>query len=121
MEKKEILYDDGRLGAELEFKTQDLDQVEYIDKHEIINQVPVVMFDSPGLYAYLMYVHTKTNVHAVLEPTVKEVYKMIKVLKVLRNLIRRNISDCVKCKLMSKKTLELKMANQPETRTVLAP
>ena len=97
------------MGAEFQFKTQDLYKVEYIDKHEIINQVTVVMCDSPAMYAYLMYIHTKTN--ALLELTVKEVYKMMKVPKGLRNLIRRIISDCVKCKLMSKETLELKMAN----------
>ena len=90
------------MGAEFQFKTQDLYKVEYIDKHEIINQVTVVMCDSPAMY-------TKTN--ALLELTVKEVYKMMKVPKGLRNLIRRIISDCVKCKLMSKETLELKMAN----------
>jgi len=121
VEREGILYDDGRLGAEFQFKTQDLDQVEYIDKHEIINQVPIVLNDSPVLYAYLMYVHTKTSIHAALEPTVKEIHKMMKVPKGLRNLIRRVISDCIKCKLISKKTLELKMANHPESRTVLAP
>ena len=54
MEREEILYDDGRLGAEFQFKVQDLDQVEYIDKHEIIDQVPIVMSDSPVLYSYLI-------------------------------------------------------------------
>ena len=46
---------------------------------------------------------------------------MMNVPKGLRNLIRRNISDCVKCKLMSKNTLDLKMSNHPEARTVLDP
>ena len=58
-EGRNTLSYDGRLGAEFQFKTQDLDKVEYIDKHEIINQVSIVMRDSPVLYTYLMYiVHT---------------------------------------------------------------
>ena len=48
MEQLGILYEDGRLGAEFQFKSQDLDQVnvDYIDKHEIINPVPIVWWDS---------------------------------------------------------------------------
>ena len=45
---------------------QDLDQVnvDYIDKYEIINPVPIVWWDSPVLYLYLMLIHTKSNMHA---------------------------------------------------------
>jgi len=121
VERENILYDDGRLGAEFQFKSQDLDKLGYLDIHEIINQVPVVMCDSPILYAYLMYVHVRTNVHAALEPTVKEIHKMMKVPRGLRKLVKKIISDCMKCKLLSKKTLELKMAIHPEPRSVLAP
>ena len=46
---------------------------------------------------------------------------MTKVQKGLRNLIRKVISDCIKCILLEKKTLELRMANYPEARTILAP
>ena len=73
VEQQGILYEDGRLGAEFQFKAQDLDQVDvdYIDKHEILNPVPIVWW---------MLIHTKTNMHAALEPTIKEIYKMRKVL-----------------------------------------
>ncbi len=33
----------------------------------------------------------------------------------------RVIADSIKCKLMEKKTLELRLQNHPEARTVLAP
>ena len=73
-----ILYDNGRLGMEFQFKTQDLDQVEvdYVDKHEIIKLVPVVWWNSPVLYSYLMLIHTKSNMHAALE-----IHKMMRVPK----------------------------------------
>ena len=57
-----ILYD-SRLSPEFQFKTQNLDKVGYLNKHKITGLVPVVMKDSPFLCAYLMYVHTKTNIH----------------------------------------------------------
>jgi len=67
-----IVYDQGRLSPEFQIKTKDLDQVGYLDKSEILGQIPVVLPDSPVLYSYLMYIHTKANVHESLETTVQE-------------------------------------------------
>ena len=108
---------------EFQFKTQDLDQVEldFMDKHKIIKPVPVVWWNSPVLYLYLMLIHTKSNMHAALEPTAKEIHKMMRVLKRLRAFIKKVIADCIKCRILAKKTVELKMANHPEARTTLAP
>ena len=119
--QNDIIYDVGRLSPEFQFKTQDLDQVGYLDKHEIIGQIPVVLPDSPVLYSFLMYLHTKVNIHASLETTVREVFKKMRVVRGLRRLVRKIIQDCMKCRLIEKKTLELKLANHPEARTVLAP
>ena len=117
----EIVLDSGRLSSEFQFRTQDLDNVGYLDKHEIIGEIPVVLADSPVLYAYLMYIHTKSAAHSALEPTVKEVFKKMRVMKGLRRLIKKIIADCIKCRLMEKKTLELRLQNHLEARTVLAP
>ena len=112
-----IVYDKGRLSPEFQFKTTNLDQVGYLDKHEILEQIPVVLPDSPVLYSFLMYIHTKSNLHASLETTVREVHKKMKVVKGLRWLIEKIISDCFKCRLLEKKTLELRLANHPEARS----
>jgi len=116
-----IIYDEGRLSPEFQFKTQDLDKVGYLDKHEIVGRIPVVLPDSPVLYSYLMFLHTKTIAHASLETTVREVFKKMRVVRGLRRLVRKVIQDCMKCRLLEKKTLELRLANHPEARTVLAP
>ena len=116
-----IILDSGRLSPEFQFKNQDLDNVGYLDKHEIMGELPMVLFDSPVLYAYLMYIHTKSVAHSALEATVKEVFKKMKVVRGLRRLIKKIIADCIKCRLMEKKTLELRFQNYPEARTVLAP
>jgi len=116
-----IVYDEGRLSPEFQFKTKDLDQIGYLDKRHILGKILVVLPDSPVLYAYLMFIHTKTSVHASLETTVREIHMKLRVVKGLRWLVKRVIADCMKCRLMGKKTLELKLANHPEARTVLAP
>ena len=54
-----VVYDEGRLSPEFHFKTNDLDWVGYLDKHQIVGRILVVLPDSPVLYAYPMYVHTK--------------------------------------------------------------
>ena len=68
-----------------------------------------------------MYVHPKSLAHAGVESTLKEVYKKMRVVKGLRSLIKRVIAGCVKCRLMEKKTLEQRLQNHLEARTVLAP
>ena len=73
----------------------------------------MVLSDSRVLYAYLMYIHTKSIAHSALEPTVKEVFKKMKVIKGLRRLIKKIIADCVKYRMMEKKTLELKTTEPP--------
>ena len=86
------VYDKGRLSPEYQIRSQDLDQVGFLDKHVIVGRIPVVLLDSPVLYAYLMYVHMKTSIHASLETTVKEIHRKMRVVKGLRWLVRRVIA-----------------------------
>ena len=121
LEKDGIIYADGRLSAEFQFKTEDLDDVKFIDKHEIMDDIPVVLNDSPVLYSYAMYIHTLVNPHAGVESTMKEIHKKMRVLSGLRNLIKKINKDCLKCRLREKRTAELRMSSHPLPRTVLAP
>ena len=116
-----ILYYQGRITAENPFKTMDLDEVPFLDTNEFSGKVPVVLVDSPVLYSYLMAVHTRINPHAGVEISVKTVSNKFKVHGNLRALIRRVKSDCTKCALILKKTVELEMSPHPEPRTILAP
>jgi hypothetical protein len=99
------VYDEGRLSPEYQIRSQDLDQVGFLDKHVIVGRIPVVLPDSPVLYSYLMYVHMKTSIHASLETTVKEIHRKMRVVRGLRWLVKRVIADCVKCRLIEKKNL----------------
>lgn len=66
VKQQEILYEDGRLGAEFQFISQDLDQEEYTDKHEIMNPVPVLWLGSPVLYSYCKAIECKATLQRVL-------------------------------------------------------
>ena len=41
------VYDKGRLSPEYQIRSQDLDQVGFLDKHVIVGRIPVVLPDSP--------------------------------------------------------------------------
>ena len=121
LEKEGIIYADGRLSAEFQFRTEDLDNVKFIDKHEIIDEIPVVLCDSPVLYSYAMYIHTSVSPHSGVEATMKEIHKKMRVLSGLRSLIKKINQDCLKCRLREKRTAEMRMSSHPIPRTVLAP
>ena len=121
LEKDGIIYADGRLSAEFQFKTEELDDVKFIDKHEIMDDIPVVLSDYPILYSHAVYIHTLVNPHAGVESTMKEIHKKMRVLSDLRNLIKKMNKDCLKCRLREKRTAELRMSSHPLSRTVLAP
>ena len=120
-EREGILYYSGRLTKEAPLRTEDLDEVPFLDIHEFVGDIPVLMIDSPILYSYLMAVHLKIKPHAGVETHVKEIYKKFLVRGPLRALISKIISRCVKCRLREKKRVELKLSNHPGARTVLAP
>ena len=120
-EKEGILYFSGRLTKEAPFRTEDLDNIGFLDIHEFVGDIPVIRADSPILYAYIMDIHLRVAAHAGVERHVKEVFKRFMVKGPLRALIEKIISRCSKCRLKEKKKAELKLSNHPSCRTVLAP
>ena len=120
-EHQGILYYQSRITEENPFRTEDLDDVPFLDIHEFTGKVPVLLLDSPVLYSYLMAIHTKILPHAGVEMTMKVLTKKFKVQGNVRGLIKRIKKDCSKCLLMLKKTVELEMSTHPGARTILAP
>ena len=47
-----------------QFKFSDLDFIPFLDAHEIVFHLPVVLFDSPILYSYIMMIHLTRIQHA---------------------------------------------------------
>ena len=85
----------------------------------LVSEKPMVqdgiLYDDGRLYQdfQLMHIHTKINPHAILETTVKEVYKKMKIMKWLRKLLKKIVPGCLKCRLMEKQTLVFRLKKRP--------
>ena len=69
----DILYYRSRFMDKTQFKFADLDFIPFLDVHEIVGNLPVVLSDSPILYAYIMMIHLSRIQHAGVDITVKAV------------------------------------------------
>lgn len=115
-----IYYYSGRL-SDATVGTADLDFSVYFDNTEIKTITPVVSASSPVFFTYLIHVHDSIRPHSGVEITLREVSKVMHVVNNPRQVISKVRRDCTKCKMISKKTLELHMANHDPARTVMAP
>jgi hypothetical protein len=111
----------GRLSEENPFRFRDLDSVPFMDAHEIVGNVPVVMSDSPVFFSFLMAVHMKIVPHAGVITTMREISKKMLVLDAPKKIIAKVRADCVKCKMIIKQTVELEMQKHKFPRTMIAP
>ena len=120
-ENEGILYFHSRISNENPFKFKDLDRIPFFDAQIIRNPLPVVMKDSPLLYSLVISIHCRSTPHAGIEKTVREVFKEMFVIGGLRELLRKVKSQCITCRILNRKTVELKMDNHPAARTTIAP
>ena len=104
-----------------QFKFADLDFIPFLDIHEITGNLPVVLSDSPILYSYIMMIHLSRIQHAGVDVTVKAVSNKMFVPEKLGAVVKMIRMDCSRCRIKLKKTSELRMAEHPESRTILAP
>ena len=104
-----------------QFKFADLDFIPFLDAHKIIGHLPVVLFDSPILYSYIMMRHLIRIQHAGVVITIKAVSKKMFVPEKLGAVVKKVRTDCSMCRIILKKTSVLRMAEHPESRTILAP
>jgi hypothetical protein len=119
--KDKVLMYTGRLAEENQFTTRDLDTKVFFDSHEFTGLCPVVMSHSSLCFSFLMHVHMKVRPHAGVEVTLKEVAKRMHIPDSPRKIVKAIRNDCVKCRIIFKKTLELEMSKHHASRTMLAP
>ena len=116
-----ILRFSGRLSEENPFRFRDLDSVPFLDAHEIVGTVPVVLADSPVFFSFLMAVHMKIVPHAGVVTTMREISKKMLVLNAPKKIIAKVRADCTRCKIIVKQTVELEMQKHKFPRTMIAP
>lgn len=119
--KNGIFYYSGRLSNEFPVTSTDLDIDEFFDNTDFQAVTPVIHASSAVFYAFLIYVHDTLRPHSGIEVTIREVSKKMHVIANARAVISKVRKDCVKCRLLIKKTLELEMAKHRAPRTTLAP
>jgi len=111
----------GRLSEEFPVVSADLDINVFFDNRDFRTVVPVVHSLSPVFYAYVIYIHDFVRPHSGVELTYREVTKRMHVVSNPRVVISKVKRDCTKCRLITRKTLELEMAMHGPYRTVVAP
>ena len=116
-----ILYHEGRLVEENPITQSDLGFDVFFDNTQIKSILPVVLADSELFFCYAMYIHHRVRLHSGVEITVREIFKTMMVLNNPRKVIQKIRRDCPKCRIIAKRTLELKMSHHPAARTHLAP
>ena len=121
IEQDGVLYHEGRLSEENPFQQSDLGFEVFFDNQEIKSLLPVVLSDSDLFFAHVMFVHNSVRVHSGVEITLREVFKTMMVLNNPRRVIQKIRRDCTKCRLIAKKTLELRMANHHQARNHITP
>ena len=83
--------------------------------------LPVVLADSELFFSYTLHVHHKIRPHSGVEITLKEINKSMMVLNNPRRIIQMIRKFCPRCRIIAKKTVELRMMHHPAARTNLAP
>ena len=116
-----ILYFSGRLSKDNPFKFKDLDNIPFLDSHEISGPLPIMLSDSPFLYSMIMYIHCRKLPHSGVEITVKEIFKHVLVHGGVCRMIRKIKDDCTTCRILDRKTVELEMSTHQQSRTTIAP
>ena len=120
--KDGIIYSVGRIIEENPFKIKDMEiDLPFFDGLEITGITPVVLADSPVFHSYVIHVHLHVQPHSGVEITLREVQKKMTVPDGARRIIKRIRTDCVKCKMIILKTVELEMSKHTAARTILAP
>ena len=119
--KDDVLFYSGRLDDTRQFSSVDLDLEIFFDNLEFTGLCPVVRSSSPLYFAYVVYIHMRVRPHSGVEITLREVMKKMYVPDSPRKVIKKVRNACVKCRIMTKKTLELEMSKHHSSRTMLAP
>ena len=114
-EQDGILKFQVRFARDNPVRFADLDSIPLLDSHLITDPIPIVRKDSQMLYSFIIEIHCKRVPHAGVETTVREVLKEMMPLRGLRNLIKKIKADCLKCRMLERKTVELQIAQHPSS------
>ena len=120
-EKDGILLFQSRVVHQFSEEDLEEDTLPFLDQHMIQAELPVVGSDSPIFLAYVNYIHFRVRRHAGVDTTLGEVTKFCWPINNPKRIIHRVRSHCSRCRIIARRTLELRMQNLPANRMLLAP
>ncbi len=117
-----VLFYKGRVSNEQSVSVHDLDMIEleWLGSKQLSFHSPCVLSTSDIFYSYCIYVHFNLSIHGGVEATYLEIQKRFHVING-RKMIAALIKDCIKCKIIRKKTLNQAMKNHSSLRLTFAP
>ena len=120
--KDNVLFYKSRLSNEQQVSVHDLDMLElnFLGSKPISFHSPCVWPQSQILYAFCMYIHFTMTVHGGVESTLAEIQNRFHVING-RRIVAAIIKDCVRCKIIKKKTLDQAMKNHHCLKLTFSP
>ena len=116
-----IYYLPSRLTAEVAALELEGYNLPFYDHHEIKDFIPVVLASGELFYSYALHVHhvlrPHSGVHVSMHEIIKVMYPINNPSKYLQSL--RN--DCNRCRMIRKQTVDLRIQNHSEVRTIITP
>ena len=116
-----ILYYHSRLSEESEIKSADIDVEVFYDSVHIKSLLPVVSAKCDLFLVYAIHVHENIRPHGGVEAIFSEILTTMYPIDNPRDVVKMIKKKCPRCRLISRKTLELKVMNHPDVRTTLTP
>ena len=116
-----ILYYQSRLSEENQVKCIDLCTDVFFDGFEIKSLLPVVSAKSDLFLVFATYIHDHVLLHTGVEALLRKCMEKMYVIDNPREVLKTIKGKCTRCRLIAKKTLELRVMNHPDVRTDITP
>ena len=117
--KDDRIYYESRLTSETTSKDMSIDV--FFDSSQFKPLLPVIRADSELFFALAIHVHMNVRPHSGIETSLREICQIAWPINSPRRYLQRIRKDCMKCRIIAKKTLELRMLNHPAARNTVAP
>ena len=119
--KEGRVYYESRLVSQTTSADVDPSTLPFFDTFQIKPILPVVRADSQLFFALAIHIHNNLRPHSGVETSLREILQIMWPINNPRRILQRIRKDCTRCRLIAKKTLELRMMNHPAARNTISP
>ena len=116
-----ILHYQSRLSEDNPITTCDLGFEVFFDHTSIKSLLPVVSADRDLFLVFALHIHETLKLHTGVETLLRECLQSMYAIHNPRKVLKKIRNKCTRCRLIAKKTLELRIMNHPDVRTIISP